>query len=152
MSDETLTQPSRQMLHTRNVCCTGYLRSDGLFDIEGRLVDTKGIDTQMPYGVIEAGGVLHQMVICMTVDSRLQIHQVEASSEVTPTLFCTQVSDAYASLKGLLIGPGFKQQVAERVGGIQGCTHLTELLGPMAATAIQTIAPVLQRELRQRAG
>jgi hypothetical protein len=29
--------------------------------------------------------------------------------------------------------------VKERVGGKHGCTHLTELLGPLATTALQTL-------------
>nr|WP_314533097.1 DUF2889 domain-containing protein [uncultured Pseudomonas sp.] len=58
---------------------------------------------------------------------------------------------AYGALVGLRIGTGFKQRVAERVGGLKGCTHLTELLGPMATTAIQTLAPIMQKRLRQRA-
>jgi len=32
----------RQLLHRRVVQCTGYRREDGLWDIEGRMVDTKG--------------------------------------------------------------------------------------------------------------
>ncbi|MGH8465382.1 MAG: DUF2889 domain-containing protein, partial [Pseudomonas sp.] len=52
---------------------------------------------------------------------------------------------------GVSIGPGFKKRVAERVGGLKGCTHLTELLGPMATTAIQTLAPLKQKRLRARA-
>jgi hypothetical protein len=28
------------------------------------------------------------------------------------------------------------------LGGVQGCTHLVELLGPLATTAFQTIYPV----------
>lgn len=33
----------------------------------------------------------------------------------------------------------------ERLGGARGCTHLTELLGPLATTAMQTIMS-MQRE------
>ena len=35
------TPLSRQLLHKRVVQCWGYRREDGLWDIEGRLVDTK---------------------------------------------------------------------------------------------------------------
>ena len=31
----------REPLHTRRVECRGYRRADGLWDIEGHLVDTK---------------------------------------------------------------------------------------------------------------
>lgn len=150
MSEDQSTTPTRRLLHTRQVTCTGYLRSDGLFDIEGRLLDTKGCDTPMPFGTIPAGGTLHQMVLVMTVDADLVIQHIEARSEVVPTPYCSQISHAYAALKGVKVGAGFKKRVAERVGGIQGCTHLTELLWPMATTLIQTTAPVLRERLLLR--
>ncbi|BAN48694.1 DUF2889 domain-containing protein [Metapseudomonas resinovorans] len=141
----------RRLLHTRQVVCTGYERDDGLFDIEGRLLDTKGVDTDFPYGTIPANGVLHQMRILITLDRTLVIRHIEAISEQAPTPVCSHINQAYAALVGVSMGPGFKKRVAERVGGIKGCTHLTELLGPMATTAIRTLAPVIQKRLRQRA-
>ncbi|MFK8331064.1 DUF2889 domain-containing protein [Pseudomonas sp. BJa5] len=144
-------QPRRRLLHTRQVVCTGFERDDGLFDIEGRLLDTKGVDTDFPYGTIPANGVLHYMRITMTIDEEMVIRQFKAVSEQAPTPVCGQINRAYGALVGLRIGPGFKKRVAERVGGIKGCTHLTEMLGPMATTAIQTLAPVMQKRLRQRA-
>ena len=46
--------------------------------------------------------------------------------------------------------PGFTRNVKERLGGVHGCTHLVELLGPMATTAFQTIYPILFRERAER--
>ena len=46
-----------------------------------------------------------------------------------------------AQLVGLKIGKGWIKQVHQRIGGINGCSHLVELLRPMATTAIQTILP-----------
>ncbi|MDN7139807.1 DUF2889 domain-containing protein [Pseudomonas sp. JQ170] len=143
--------PKRRLLHTRKVVCSGYEREDGLFDIEGCLLDTKGIATQFVYNTVPADGVLHYMRITMTLDLNMEIRQLTAVTEKAPTPVCGQVNRAYAALVGLRIGPGFKQRVAERVGGLKGCTHLTEMLGPMATTAIQTLAPVMQKRLRERA-
>lgn len=144
-------KPTRRLLHTRRVLCQGFQREDGLFEIEGCLVDTKGEDTAFPYGTIVAGGVLHRMRLRMTLDWQLVIQRIEALSEQAPTPVCGEITAAYQRLVGVRIGPGFKQQIARHVGGVEGCTHLTELLGPMATTAIQTLAPVLQERLRQRA-
>ena len=143
--------PKRRLLHTRKVVCTGYERDDGLFDIEGCLLDTKGVETEFAYTTIPANGVLHYMRITMTLDQNMEIRQLKAVSEQAPTPVCGHINRAYAGLVGLRIGPGFKQRVAERVGGVKGCTHLTEMLGPMATTALQTMAPVMQKRLRQRA-
>lgn len=142
---------ARRLLHSRQVQCQGYEREDGLFEIEGSLLDTKGEDTDFPYGTIVAGGVLHGMRLRMVIDRQLVIRSLQAFSDQAPTPACGQVAAAYQALAGLRIGAGFKKQVAERVGGVNGCTHLTELLGPMATTAIQTLAPVVQKRLRQRA-
>lgn len=142
---------TRRLLHTRQVECAGYEREDGLFEIEGRLLDTKGQATEFIYGTVPAGGTLHRMRLLMVLDRKLVIQSLEAVTEQAPTPVCGQITAAYRALAGLQIGPGFKKRVAELVGGVEGCTHLTELLGPMATTAIQTLAPIVQKRLRQRA-
>ena len=35
------------------------------------------------------------------------------------------------------------------VGGVEGCTHIVELLAPVATTAFQTIFPIKSRERPQ---
>lgn len=60
--------------------------------------------------------------------------------------FCGSITPAFEKLVGLRVKAGFTRQVKERLGGVHGCTHLVELLGPMATTAFQTIYPVLTRE------
>jgi hypothetical protein len=46
----------------------------------------------------------------------------------------------------LKVGPGFNRAVAERVGGVHGCTHLREVLGQMATVAYQTLYPIRARK------
>jgi Protein of unknown function (DUF2889) len=43
---------------------------------------------------------------------------------------------------GLRIAAGWTSAVKQRLGRTEGCTHLVELLGPVATTAFQTLAPV----------
>ena len=43
--------------------------------------------------------------------------------------------------EGLRVGPGWRRAVRARLGGVQGCTHPVELLGPLATTAYQTVHP-----------
>ena len=45
----------------------------------------------------------------------------------------------FKGLEGLTIGPGFQVAVCVRVGGVQGCAHLVELLDPIATTVCQTM-------------
>lgn len=138
--DPTPSQsPSRRPLHCRQIVCTGYVRSDGLFDIEGRMQDTKSDDSTLLFKEVPAGEPIHAMRVVVTVDAGLMIHHIEARTEIGPSPFCADINEAYAALKGVTLAAGFMKEVKRRVGGARGCTHLTELLGPIATTAIQTM-------------
>jgi len=143
-----LSQASeREHFHTRRIECRGYRRKDGLWDIESHLVDTKSYSWQSDYrGEVTAGTPVHEMWLRITVDEDLLIHEVEAASDFHPYHLCPTVIPTFASLKGLRIEPGWRRQVRQRVGGIKGCTHLVELLWPIATTAFQSIFPA--RRLR----
>jgi hypothetical protein len=136
----------REHLHTRTVTCTGHRREDGLWDIEGHLVDTKtyGFGNH-DRGRIEAGEPIHQMWLRLTVDDALTIVAVEAVTDHGPYAMCPAITPNFQRLVGLQIKGGFTHAVRERLGGIEGCTHLVELTGPVATTAFQTVYPYLQR-------
>ena len=135
-----LSPPSpRKPIHTRNVECFGYIREDGLWDIEGHMTDVKSYAfTNSHRGELKPGEPVHNMWIRITVDDRLAIHNAEASTEHSPYAVCPAAADNYHKLIGLRIKSGWLNEVKERLGGTGGCTHLTELLGPMATTAFQT--------------
>lgn len=130
---------TRRPVHTRRIECAGYERSDGLFDIEGHMIDTKADDANLIFKVVPAGSPIHDMRIVVTVDSRLVIHRIEARTEAAPSRYCAEINAAYACLAGVAIGAGFMKEVRRRLAGTSGCTHLSELLGPIATTAIQTL-------------
>lgn len=141
----------REHLHSRRIECRGYQRKDGLWDIEGHLVDTKTYGWHSDYrGEVAAGVPVHEMWLRLTIDEDFLIHAVEASSDHHPFHLCPSVVPAYDSLKGLRIGPGWRKDVRARVGGTKGCTHLVELLWPIATTAYQTIFPARERRARER--
>lgn len=130
----------RQLIHTRQVVCQGFLRADGLWDIVGCLQDSKTHAAKLITGVtVEAGQTYHGMRITLTLDDEFTIHAVDVAMPHTPTAECHGAAPAYDQLVGLRIGPGFMRQVKELFGGPRGCIHLSELLQPMATTAIQTI-------------
>ncbi|TDF83817.1 DUF2889 domain-containing protein [Pseudomonas sp. H9] len=131
------TPVSRDLVHTREIICQGFRRSDGLVDIEGRLQDIANLKSDTPYHPVEIGEALHDMRLVMTLDSDMVIQAITAYTDTGATPICDRICPAYTSLNGLRIGPGFKQQVKARVGGVQGCTHLTELLERMASAAMQ---------------
>jgi len=149
-----LTPPvQREHLHTRTVECRGYRRADGLWDVEGRVVDVKtyGFDNEWR-GRVEPGMPVHDMQIRLTLDDELAIKAVEAATNASPYRICGDIAPAYRKLLGLKIAPGFTRKTRELFGGVHGCTHLMELLGPIATTAFQTIYPARARYPRKDAG
>jgi hypothetical protein len=141
-----LTPPQpRERLHTRAITIEGFRRADGLFDIEAELADTKtyGFENE-DRGVIGPGERLHGMFMRMTVDEDLTIVACEAAMDDTPYGICPTAAPSFARLAGLRIKPGFLRDAFARVAGINGCTHLRELLQQMATVAYQTLYPIRQ--------
>jgi len=131
---------SRQLLHTRDIRCQGFRRDDGLWDIEGRLIDTRTEPMEtFGRGRIEPGEHLHEMWLRMTVDNHLTVIDIEAHTEKAPYPACPNFPDRFGKLIGERIEPGWTAKVRLLLGGRLSCTHLVELLGPLATTAVQTI-------------
>jgi hypothetical protein len=119
----------REELHLRRIELRGYRRHDGLYEIEAHLTDSK-----------PQAAPLHDMWIRLVIDDELTVHDIVASTDASPYAACPEAVDTLAQLKGLRIGRGFGRIVRERLSGVQGCTHLTELLVPLATTAFQTLS------------
>ncbi len=131
----------RTRLHSRRIEVQGFQRSDGLWDIEGRLTDVKDHDFLNVTGVRPAGKPVHDMRLRITVDDHLKIHAAETGMDGVPFPgVCDEIQKDYGKLVGMTIGPGFRRQVNHVLGGVQGCTHVTELLWSVATTAYQTLA------------
>ena len=131
----------RELLHTRTIELRGFRRADGLYDIEGHLVDTKPFDFKLAAGLRPAGEPIHDMWLRITVDRELVIVDAAASTDAMPYVGdCDQITPAYMKLVGLAIRPGYTQRVKELLGGVRGCTHITELAGALATAAFQTMA------------
>lgn len=131
---------AREHLHTRQVECRGFHRADGLWDIEGHLVDTKtyGFDNQWR-GHMPPGTPVHQMWIRMTIDPEMMIVAMEVVTDDSPYRICADITKDFQKLVGLRLVAGFNARVKERLGGVHGCTHLVELMGPLATAAYQTV-------------
>ena len=147
-----LSEPAaREPIHTREITCRGFRRTDGLWDVEGHLTDVKSYEFHTEQrGQILPGDPVHGMWLRLTVDNELVVRDVEAVTEKSPYRTCGAVIPNFQRLIGLKIGPGWTRAVKERLGGTQGCTHLVELLGPIATTAFQTIYPILAREQAEK--
>lgn len=131
----------REPLHRRAIEIQGYKREDGLYDIEGHLVDTKPYDFKLAAGLRPAGEPIHDMWLRITVDRSLTIVDAAAAMDAMPYVdHCDRIVPAYRLLVGLAIRAGYQQRVKELLGGVRGCTHITELAGALATAAFQTMA------------
>jgi hypothetical protein len=150
----SLSNPvARNHLHTRQVQCQGFRRADGLWDIEAHMTDVKTyVVENQDRGPIPPGEPVHDMWLRLTLTDAFEITAIEAVTDKSPFSLCPDITGNFQRLVGLSIGAGFTRTVRELLGGVAGCTHLVELLGPAATTAFQTIYPVLSQERRSGAG
>jgi hypothetical protein len=133
----------RKEIHHRQLDIRFFQRADGLFEVEGRLLDRKAHpfrralhETDTP-----AGAPVHDISVRLVIDENLLVHDASASLATSPFEVCRGAADTLAPLKGLKIGAGWNKRVRELLGGAACCTHIVELLGPMASTVYQGLAP-----------
>jgi hypothetical protein len=142
----------RELLHTRQIECQGFRRTDGLWDIEAHMTDRKSYSFPSDErGEVVAGTPIHDMWVRVTLDDSFLIQAIEAVTDSSPYRLCPAITPNFQRLVGLRIGPGFTRKVKELVGGVEGCTHLVELMGPLGTTAFQTIFSAKHRAQRERA-
>lgn len=132
----------RDELHLRRIEMRGYRRHDGLYDIEARMTDTKTRPLALSEKTVPAGAPIHDMWLRLVVDEELTVHDLVAATDASPFRVCPEATRALDAIKGLRIGPGFSRAVKERLPRTENCTHLAELLVPLATTAYQTLAPL----------
>lgn len=130
----------RKALHNRSINVQGFIRDDGLWEVEGRLVDTKTYGFTLPdRGLIDVGEALHDLELRIAVDDDLKIIEISAHMPGTPYNDCSLAEKSYQSLVGLQIKSGWMDEVKARFARNQACTHITEMLPVMATNLIQTM-------------
>ena len=143
----------RQQLHTRQVEYRGYLRDDGLWDIEAQMTDIKTYAIDRSDGSqLAAGQPVHNMHIRVTVDDEMVIREIATAMDDTPYAECGQGVDPMQKMVGTKMGPGWRVAIERALGGVQGCTHLRELLFNMATAGYQTIPVYIERQRLEAGG
>ena len=144
------TPARREALHKRKISCTGFIRVDGLFDIEAELTDHKTYNFPSDFrGTVTPDLPVHHMVLRITVNCDRVIQNAEAITITGPYAICPLANDIFENLIGLQIGPGWRRKVQAAIGGRNGCTHITELLGPVATVVYQTLYGEEARQKRK---
>ena len=142
---------TRRPLHTRRITFEGFLREDGLFDIDAELIDSKSHAIQMhERGHLPPGGAIHHMRVRVTVDDALTIREIATAMGAAPFGHCQNAVDPVQKLVGATLGAGWRKAIEGAMGGVAGCTHLRELLFNVATAAFQTIPIELSRQREAR--
>ena len=132
---------SRALRHTRAIHVDAYVREDGLWDLDARITDVKVNAVTLASGLRPGGTFLHDLNLRITINRELTIVDAEAASDAVPYPgYCDTIGPAYRGLVGLNLMKGFRLGVKERLAGVLGCTHLTELANILPTAAIQAYA------------
>ena len=131
----------RALRHTRAICIDAYARDDGLWDLDARITDVKVADVTLASGLRPGGTFLHNLSLRITINRELTIVDAEAASDAVPYPgYCDSIAPAYQALIGLNLMKGFRLGIKERLSGVLGCTHLSELANILPTAAIQAYA------------
>ena len=140
-SPATLPDPTaREALHTRRYDFRGYRRKDGLFDLEGRMVDTKDYTFPNEWrGEVQPGEPVHDMRIRLTLDDHFTVQDIAVVTAAAPFAICAGITPAFDALKGATVAKGWSRTLRANFSGAHGCTHHVEMLRAMGTVAFQTI-------------
>jgi hypothetical protein len=133
-----------ELLHVRKIEMRGARRADGLFQVEGRVTDRKPYVFTAASGgrIVPADAPVHDLGVRLVFDSDMYVVDVQTFTDAAPYDVCPGGGQALQSMKGVRIGPGWSSEVRKRLSGARSCTHLMELLMPLATTAIQAMSSV----------
>ena len=131
----------RQLKHRRRIDVQIYARGDGLWEVDAHISDVRPGETVMVTGVLPAGQPIHEMLLRLVVYEQLNVVDAGAQTLAMPYPGeCDRHGDVYRRLIGLNLMKGFRQAVKERLGGVQGCTHITELTQVLPTAVVQAFA------------
>jgi len=139
--NDTPPDTKRRLMHRRSVECLGYLRDDGLWEVEARLVDSKPFARHdRRHGLRQPGDPVHDIRLRLAVDDTLTVRETGTTMYATPYPSCIDVEGILQRLVGERIGKGWREAVRRKIGKLETCTHLAELLGPAVTTLFQCMS------------
>jgi hypothetical protein len=138
----------RRELHLRSIEMRGFARDDGWYEVDGSLTDSKPFDITIVGGgkQVVANDPVHDMGVTLVFDQDMVVREVRTFSRATPFTSCSGGGEALQAMVGVCIGAGWSREVRSRLPNDRVCTHLKELLGPMATTAFQALTEDRKRQ------
>jgi hypothetical protein len=131
----------RTLRHTRTIEVAAYSREDGLWDLDASIRDVKTRDIQLASGLRAGGTPIHDLKLRVTIDRAFNIVAADAASDAVPYPgMCNTIGPAYQALVGLNLMQHFRLHLKDKLHGVLGCTHLSELALVLPTAAVQAYA------------
>lgn len=128
-----------QFVHDRSISIKCFVDAAKRIRAIGVLQDDKGIPVVSYAGkIVGPGGTVHRMRVVLVVSARLVVEDIGVELIDVPGELCRGIQSAYNSMLGVTIAKGYSRTVRERLGGVAGCTHTTNLLLQMGPAVMQT--------------
>lgn len=142
---------TREELHFRRIDFRGFLRSDGLLEVEAQLTDRKTHEFAPPSAarVVPAGEAIHDHGLRVVFGDDMVIREVTTAIRAYPYRECAGGGDALQALVGLRIGAGWNSELRKRLPAGDTCTHLKEMMTPLASAAFQTVYSVRSSQVSE---
>ncbi|MEW5722032.1 MAG: DUF2889 domain-containing protein [Thermodesulfobacteriota bacterium] len=136
-------------VHGRLLEIKTYPLDGGRVIVEGRLRDDRKVLGYNWDQTERRPGVVHHMIVRFLLGGwPLTIQEAEAEMPGVPHELCTLTRESVEKVVGLQIVSGFSDEVRRRLGGIEGCTHLTHLIVTMGPAALHGFWTQLSRRPR----
>lgn len=142
---------NRRHLHTRTVQFDGYLRDDGLWDIEAELRDIRSYASEgYDRGELPAGELVHHIAARVTIDDDMIVRDVAFEMKAIPFHYCAGAAAHPQDLVGSSLSRGWRKSVDARMKGTLGCSHLRELLYGLPTAAMQVLTPYRETFMKDK--
>lgn len=124
-------------VHERRMELRTYPAEDNKVIVEGWLRDERFEEGYHWNGQRRPPGVVHWMCVRMLVgDWPIKILDAEAEMPGVPHELCVETMESLQKIIGLPIVSGYSDEVRKRLGGVNGCTHMTHLIVTMGPAAL----------------
>lgn len=124
-------------VHQRKLEIKTFPASENRMVVEGCLKDDRLVTGYHWNGTERKPGIIHHMFIRLLIGGfPITILDAEAEMPGVPQEACIELKNSVKKIIGVKIVSGYSDEIRKRVGGINGCTHLTHLLVVMGPAAL----------------
>ena len=136
-------------VHERHLEFRTYPLEGERLIVEGWLKDERLVPGYHWNGKSRPTGVVHWMCVRMLVSGwPVTILDAEAEMPDIPHELCPTTLESVKRIVGLSIISGYSEAVHRRLGGVQGCAHLTHLIVTMGPAALHGYWTQISRQRR----